>query len=69
MVRVIILGAAGRDFHDFNVVFREDPDVDVVAFTATQISGIAGPAPHAIAVFRSRSDTIPTSRSRSTTGR
>ena len=30
--RVIIMGAAGRDFHDFNVVFREDPAVEVVAF-------------------------------------
>ncbi len=42
MRRVVILGAGGRDFHDFNVVFRDDPDVDVVAFTATQIPGIAG---------------------------
>jgi predicted GTPase len=40
--RVVILGAAGRDFHDFNVVFREDPDTEVVAFTAAQIPGIAG---------------------------
>ena len=39
--RVVIMGAAGRDFHDFNVVYRDDPDVDVVAFTATQIPGIA----------------------------
>ncbi len=39
--RVVIMGAAGRDFHDFNVVYRTDPDVDVVAFTATQIPGIA----------------------------
>jgi predicted GTPase len=35
--RVLIMGAAGRDFHNFNVVFRDDPDTDVVAFTATQI--------------------------------
>ncbi|MBI5015455.1 MAG: GTPase [Deltaproteobacteria bacterium] len=35
--RVVILGAAGRDFHDFNVVFRDDPAIEVVAFTATQI--------------------------------
>ena len=41
MRRVIIMGAGGRDFHNFNVVYREDPDVDVVAFTATQIPGIA----------------------------
>ena len=39
--RVLIMGAAGRDFHDFNVVFRDDPGVDVVAFTAAQIPGIA----------------------------
>jgi predicted GTPase len=38
--RVLILGAAGRDFHNFNVVFRDDPSVQVVAFTATQIPGI-----------------------------
>jgi predicted GTPase len=35
--RVLIMGAAGRDFHNFNVAFRNDPDVEVVAFTATQI--------------------------------
>ena len=40
--RVVILGAAGRDFHDFNVVYRDDPSSVVVAFTATQIPGIAG---------------------------
>ncbi|MCX7892238.1 MAG: hypothetical protein N2544_07735 [Burkholderiales bacterium] len=40
--RVVILGAAGRDFHDFNVVFRDDPHCEVVAFTAAQIPGIAG---------------------------
>ncbi|HET6966133.1 MAG TPA: hypothetical protein VFH58_15260 [Acidimicrobiales bacterium] len=38
--RVVILGAAGRDFHDFNVVYREDPATEVVAFTAAQIPGI-----------------------------
>ncbi|HET8768602.1 MAG TPA: cyclic 2,3-diphosphoglycerate synthase, partial [Pedococcus sp.] len=37
-----LLGAAGRDFHDFNVVFRDDPGVEVVAFTATQIPDIEG---------------------------
>jgi predicted GTPase len=41
-VRVIIMGAAGRDFHNFNVVYREDPGAQVVAFTAAQIPGIAG---------------------------
>jgi predicted GTPase len=40
MKNVIIMGAGGRDFHDFNVVFRSDPDTDVVAFTAAQIPGI-----------------------------
>jgi predicted GTPase len=37
---VIVMGAGGRDFHDFNVVFREDPECRVVAFTAAQIPGI-----------------------------
>src|SRR5687767_13964111 len=36
------MGAAGRDFHNFNVVYRDDPEVEVVAFTATQIPGIEG---------------------------
>ncbi len=40
--RVVILGAAGRDFHNFNVVYRGDPSVTVVAFTAAQIPGISG---------------------------
>jgi len=40
--RVVILGAAGRDFHDFNVAYRDDPEVEVVAFTAAQVPGIAG---------------------------
>jgi predicted GTPase len=40
--RVAILGAAGRDFHNFNTVFRDDPGSLVVAFTATQIPGISG---------------------------
>jgi predicted GTPase len=39
--KVLILGAAGRDFHNFNVVFRADADYSVVGFTATQIPGIA----------------------------
>lgn len=38
--RIVIMGAGGRDFHDFNVVFRDDPQVEVVAFTAAQIPGI-----------------------------
>jgi predicted GTPase len=36
------MGAAGRDFHNFNVYFRNNPEYEVVAFTATQIPGIAG---------------------------
>jgi predicted GTPase len=40
--RVIVMGAAGRDFHNFNVVFRDDPRYRVVAFTATQIPNIEG---------------------------
>jgi predicted GTPase len=40
--RVVIAGAAGRDFHNFNVVFRGRDDVRVVAFTATQIPNIEG---------------------------
>ncbi len=40
--RVLILGAAGRDFHNFNTVFRQDDRYEVVAFTATQIPDIAG---------------------------
>jgi len=42
MKRVLVLGAAGRDFHNFNVVFRNNLDYQVVAFTATQIPDIAG---------------------------
>jgi hypothetical protein len=59
--RMVVLGAAGRrDFHNFNVVYRDDPSVVVVAFTATQIPGIghrrypaslAGPRyPHGIPI-------------------
>ncbi|MEO1400959.1 MAG: cyclic 2,3-diphosphoglycerate synthase [Cyanobacteria bacterium J06635_1] len=40
--KVVIMGAAGRDFHNFNWVYRESPQHEVVAFTAAQISGIAG---------------------------
>lgn len=39
-VKTIIMGAAGRDFHNFNVFFRDNQDYDVVAFTATQIPNI-----------------------------
>jgi predicted GTPase len=40
--RIVICGAAGRDFHNFNMVYRDDRDATVVAFTAAQIPGIAG---------------------------
>ncbi len=38
--KIIIMGAAGRDFHNFNTLYRDNPDVEVVAFTATQIPDI-----------------------------
>jgi len=41
-IRTIIMGAAGRDFHNFNVFFRDNQDYEVVAFTATQIPNIEG---------------------------
>jgi len=41
-IRTIIMGAAGRDFHNFNVVYRDNPRYEVVAFTATQIPNIDG---------------------------
>jgi predicted GTPase len=40
--RIVILGAAGRDFHNFNMVYRDDPGAEVVVFTASQIPDIAG---------------------------
>lgn len=40
--RIIIMGAAGRDFHNFNTIYKNDSNVEVVAFTATQIPDIAG---------------------------
>ncbi|MCD6573720.1 MAG: GTPase, partial [Thermoplasmata archaeon] len=40
--KVVIMGAAGRDFHNFNVVFRDNEEYEVVAFTATQIPNITG---------------------------
>lgn len=58
--RLVILGAAGRDFHNFNVVYRDDPGVHVVAFTQAQIprlsdrrypAALAGPGyPHGIPI-------------------
>jgi predicted GTPase len=41
-IRTLIMGAAGRDFHNFNVAFRDNPTYEVVAFTATQIPDIEG---------------------------
>jgi predicted GTPase len=41
-IKVLIMGAAGRDFHNFNVYFRNNLNYEVVAFTATQIPDIAG---------------------------
>ncbi|MBF2063157.1 MAG: GTPase [Calothrix sp. C42_A2020_038] len=40
-IRIIIMGAAGRDFHNFNMMYRDNPSYEVIAFTAGQISGIA----------------------------
>lgn len=40
-IRTILLGAAGRDFHNFNMVYRDNPNYEVVAFTTTQIPGIS----------------------------
>jgi len=40
--KVVIMGAAGRDFHNFNCIFRNNPEAEVVAFTATQIPDIEG---------------------------
>lgn len=49
-VKTIVMGAAGRDFHDHLVALRDDPHVEVVAFTATQIPGIDGRSlPHSLA--------------------
>jgi predicted GTPase len=48
--KIIIMGAAGRDFHNFNVCFRNNPNYRVEAFTANQIPGIAGRTyPHELA--------------------
>ena len=40
--RVLLKGAAGRDFHNFNVAFRDDPAYEVVAYTAGQIPNTEG---------------------------
>jgi len=41
-IRTVIMGAAGRDFHNFNTVFRDNDNYEVVSFTATQIPNIEG---------------------------
>ena len=41
-IRTLIMGAAGRDFHNFNTYFRDNEQYEVVAFTATQIPDIEG---------------------------
>ena len=41
-IKTLIMGAAGRDFHNFNTFFRGNKDYEVVAFTATQIPDIEG---------------------------
>ena len=41
-VKTLIMGAAGRDFHNFNLIYRDNDKYDVVAFTATQIPDIDG---------------------------
>ncbi len=57
--RVIILGAAGRDFHNFNTYFRDNPEYRVVCFTATQIPGIAGRKYPAVLAGKLYPDGIP----------
>src|SRR3989338_9066593 len=41
-IKTILLGAAGRDYHNFNMVYRDNPNYEVVCFTAAQIPGISG---------------------------
>ncbi len=59
MKNVLILGAAGRDFHNFNVVFRNHAEFRVVAFTATQIPDIAGRRYPPVLAGRGYPDGIP----------
>jgi predicted GTPase len=44
VTRVVIMGAAGRDFHDFSAVYGDDPRFEAVAFTVAQITDISGPS-------------------------
>lgn len=57
--RVIIMGAAGRDFHNFNTYFRDNDDYEVVAFTATQIPDIEGRKYPAVLAGENYPDGIP----------
>ncbi len=57
--RVVVMGAAGRDFHNFLVFFKPQPEFDVVAFTAEQIPGIAGRTFPAALAGRRYPDGIP----------
>lgn len=62
--KVIIMGAAGRDFHNFNVFFRDNEEYEVVAFTATQIPNIEGrkyPAELAGSLYQNGIDIYPES--------
>lgn len=63
--KVIIMGAAGRDFHNFNVFFRDNEEYEVVAFTATQIPNIEGrkyPAELADSLYPNGIDIYPESQ-------
>jgi predicted GTPase len=57
--RTVIMGAAGRDFHNFNVAYRGDPGTEVVAFTATQIPNITGRRYPAVLAGPHHADGIP----------
>ncbi len=59
MKKVIIMGAAGRDFHNFNTYFRDNPNFQVAAFTATQIPDIAGRKYPAVLAGKLYPDGIP----------
>lgn len=61
MKNILILGAAGRDFHNFNVVFRNQPEYRVLGFTATQIPGIANRRYPAVLAGPAYPDGIPIS--------
>ncbi len=58
-VKTIIMGAAGRDFHNFNLVYRDNIKYDIVAFTATQIPNIEGRKYPAVLAGELYSDGIP----------